>query len=95
MSNASQGLRALASSLETITSQLSPEAQSALGGAAGQLHAAADAEAASEAAKLAGPVGGSLLGVFAVSMIDSFFSLFAVRTNGGPASANGGGTAAS
>ena len=83
MSNASQGLRALASSLETITTELSPEAQSALGAAATQIHAAADAEAASEAAKFSGPVGGSLLGVFAVSMVDSFFSLFAARSTAG------------
>lgn len=80
MSKASQGLRALASSLETITSELSPAAQTALGSAASELHAAADAEAAAEAAKVGGPIAGGVLGVFAVSMVDSFFQLFAART---------------
>lgn len=80
MSKASQGLRALASSLETVTSELSPDAQTALGTAATAIHAAADAQAAAEAAKLAGPAVGGLLGVFATTMVDSFFSLFAART---------------
>ena len=79
MSKASQGLRALASSLETVTSELAPAAQTALGAAAAELHAAADAQAASEAGAAGGPVAGGLLAVFAVSMVDSFFSLFAAR----------------
>jgi hypothetical protein len=80
MSKASQGLRALASSLETVTSELAPQAQAALGTAATAIHAAADAQAAAEVAKLAGPAASGLLGVFATSMVDSFFSLFAART---------------
>lgn len=80
MSNASQGLRALASSLETVTAELSPQAQAALGTAASAIHAAADAQAAAEAAKVAGPAAGPLLGVFAVSMVDSFFSLFVAKS---------------
>ena len=79
MSKASQGLRALASSLETITSELSPQAQTALGAAAAQIHAAADAEASAEATAAGGPMAGGLLAVFAVSMVDGFFSLFAAR----------------
>ncbi len=85
MSKASQGLRALASSLETVTSELSPEAQTALGSAATAIHAAADAQAQAEVSKLAGPVAGPLLGVFATTMVDSFFSLFAAKTPTSPA----------
>jgi hypothetical protein len=81
MSKASQGLRALASSLETVTTELSPDAQTALGAAATAIHAAADAQAAAEATTLAGPVGGALLGVFATTMVDSFFSLFAAKAS--------------
>ncbi len=88
MSKASQGLRALASSLETITSELSPQAQTALGAAATQIHSAADAQAVVEAGAIGGPVAGGLLGVFAVSMVDSFFALFAARPiSAAPASA--------
>ncbi len=79
MSKTSQGLRALASSLQTVTSELSPQAQAALGSAAVEIHAAADAEATVEATRVGDPVVSSLLGVFAVSMVDSFFSLFAVK----------------
>jgi hypothetical protein len=85
MSKASQGLRALASSLETVTSELSPQAQSALGTAASAIHAAADAEAQAETSKLAGPAAGPLLGVFATTMVDSFFSLFAAKSPTAPA----------
>jgi hypothetical protein len=79
MSKPSQGLRALATSLETITAELSPEAQAALGAAADQIHAAADAEAAAEANRVGGPVAGGLLGAFAVTMVDSFFALFSAK----------------
>ena len=94
MSKASQGLRALASSLETVTSELSPEARTALGAAASEIHAAADAQAASEAATLGGPVAGGLLSVFAVSMVDSFFALFEVRSSTTAAAGAGGGASA-
>lgn len=79
MSKASQGLRALASSLEAVTAELSPAAQAALGAAADQIHAAADAEAAAEAERVGGPVAGGVLGAFAVAMVDGFFQLFAAR----------------
>ena len=79
MSKASQGLRAVASMLETVTPQLSPPAQAALAGAAASLHEAADAEAAAEAIKLGGPVAGPLLGAFASAMVDGFFALFQVK----------------
>jgi hypothetical protein len=59
---------------------LSPGAQAALGAAATAIHAAADAQAAAEATQLAGPTAGALLGVFATTMVDSFFSLFAAKT---------------
>ncbi len=88
MSKPSQGLRALASMLETVTPELTPTAQTALGGAAASLHQAADAQAAAEAARLGGPVAGPMLGAFASAMVDGFFSLFQARTP--PASARVG-----
>lgn len=79
MSKPSQGLRALASMLETVTPELTPAAQTALGGAASSLHQAADAQAAAEIARMGGPVAGPLLGVFASAMVDGFFALFQAR----------------
>ena len=79
MSKPSQGLRALASMLETVTPELAPVAQSALSGAAASLHQAADAQAAAEAARLGGPAAGPLLAVFASAMVDGFFALFQAR----------------
>ena len=76
MSKASQGLRALASMIETVTPELTPTAQTALAGAASSLHQAADAQASAEAAKLGGPVAGPLLATFASAMVDGFFALF-------------------
>src|SRR5579875_2512403 len=80
MSKPSQGLRALASMLETVTPELSPAAQTALGGAAASLHQAADAQASAEAAKLGGSAAGPILATFAVAMVDGFFALFRART---------------
>ncbi len=88
MSKPSQGLRALASMLETVTPELTPAAQTALGGAAASLHQAADAQAAAEAARLGGPVAGPVLGVFASAMVDGFFSLFQARAT--PAASSAG-----
>jgi hypothetical protein len=85
MSIASQGLRAVASSLETVSGELSPAAQAALGSAAAALHAAADAEAASAASAVGGPVVGGVLAAFSVAMIDGFFSLFAAKQGQAPA----------
>ena len=79
MSKPSQGLRAVASMLETVTPELTPAAQTALGGAAASLHQAADAQAAAEAAKLGGSTAGPLLGAFASAMVDGFFALFQAR----------------
>ena len=76
MSKPSQGLRALASMIETVTPELTPTAQTALAGAASSLHQAADAQASAEAARLGGPVAGPLLATFASAMVDGFFALF-------------------
>jgi hypothetical protein len=79
MSKPSQGLRALASMLETVTPELAPVAQTALAGAAASLHQAADAQAAAEAARLGPPAAGPALAAFATAMVDGFFALFQVR----------------
>lgn len=73
MTTPSQGLRALASLMEAVSPQLSAAAQTALGDVTDQLHAAADAEAASEAVRVAGPVAGPILSAFATAMVDGFF----------------------
>ena len=85
MSKPSQGLRALASMLETVTPELAPVAQTALGGAAASLHQAADAQAAAEAARLGGSVAGPALATFATAMVDGFFALFQARSPARPA----------
>ena len=85
MSKPSQGLRALASMLETVTPDLAPAARTALGGAADSLHQAADAQAAAEAARIGGAIAGPALGIFASAMVDGFFALFQARTPVTPA----------
>ena len=77
MTAPSQGLRALASMMEAVVPQLSADAQGLLGEVAGQLHGAADAETAAEAANLGGPVAGPVLSAFATAMIDGFFASLA------------------
>jgi hypothetical protein len=79
MSKPSQGLRALASMLETVIPELTPVAQTALSGAAQSLHQAADAQAAAEASRLGGAIAGPALAAFAASMVDGFFALFQAR----------------
>ena len=86
MSKPSQGLRALASMLETVLPELAPTAQTALAEAASTLHVAADAQASAEAARIGGPVAGPLLGAFATAMVDGFFTLFQTK---GPAPTGG------
>ena len=58
MSKPSQGLRALASMLETITPELAPVARSTLAGAAPTLHQAAPPPAAPAAPPGGGAVAG-------------------------------------
>ena len=64
MSTPSQGLRALASLMEAVVPRFSTTAQATLSGVADQLHAAADAAAATEAARPSGPVAGPVLSAF-------------------------------
>jgi hypothetical protein len=85
MTTPSQALRALAASVEAVLPELSPAAQSALGVAASQVHAAADAEAAVEAQRIGGPVAGGLLSLFATQMVDGFFALIGARHAAAPA----------
>ena len=79
MSKPSQGLRALASMLETVVPELAPAAQTALTSVAATLHTAADAQASAESARIGGPIAGPLLGTFATAMVDGFFSLFQAK----------------
>jgi hypothetical protein len=79
MSKPSQGLRALASMLETIAPELSPVAQTALSGAVQGVHQAADAQAVVEAQRLGGAAAGPVLSAFATAMVDGFFALFQAR----------------